>query len=255
MKLSAVSTRLALLILTGVVAWLLAFQILRAARDLGAVLLLTPVALVTAVGPVLVVTWLLNRALVRQFYSEGFTLQWRDGPPDLPGAARSLDGELQELGYTLVGALERRESGLLTWVYLHRELPIYALLLPSGQQRGTYLVTACQLDSFFEGGGRLSTTTNVALARFSSIVETGVPRLVQLRPNGKPLALDGQHQGTVKAWMAGGRQPLPATREALIGYLEADRGRQQESLARVGWLPFPVFLRWMSRRLPGVLRF
>ncbi len=82
------------------------------------------------------------------------------------------------------------------------------------------------------------------------------PYLIQLRPNGAAGALHGQHIGTLHAWIAGGRKPLPATLEAFEGY---ERQRVElicEHLKRSGGLRVGEFLRMITGRNAGsVLRF
>jgi hypothetical protein len=199
--------------------------------------------------------WLLNRWAVQEFFTQSYTVSWSDalGPP-ADARVATVDRELQGLGYHPAGALVREEAGIPTWVYIHKGFPVYALL-SIGRQKNGLPVTLLHLESFFEDGGRLTATQHRLMARFFSGVDTGVPRLVQLRTEGSATALDGQHMGTLKAWMVGGRKPLPATREALIGYLTEDRRRLKESRAGAGWLPFPLFLRGLYGEPPGILKF
>jgi hypothetical protein len=55
--------------------------------------------------------------------------------------------------------------------------------------------------------------------------------------------------------MGGKRQPLPATREALIGYLTADNEERRRALEAGGWLSLPDYLHLLLGRPRGVLKF
>lgn len=203
-----------------------------------------------------VITWSLVRAVIRQRFAGELSLSWADGPArPYQGEAAEFDRSLQELGYEPAGFLARADHPVShAAVYIHRELPIYALM-GLGDERSPGAVTFLQLDSFMEGGGRLTTTSDPVLARVFAFAGLEGPRLAQLRPRGKPLALDGQHAGTLKAWTAGKRRALPATPEDLLHRIREDRSRLQERLRALGWLPFPIYLRCQFGEPPGVLTF
>ena len=172
-----------------------------------------------------------------------------------------MDAELRGLGYQPAGFLARTDPGeSLSAVYLHQSLPIYAFLEIRPCARGETRVLP-RLESFVEGGGRLTTTVapdvGPEMGRFTAWVVTGGPRLLEIRAwgPGTPSALDGQHAGTLKAWTAGKRRGLPAERETLIPYLVEDHERLGERLRAAGWLPFPTYLRALFGTPAGVLKF
>jgi hypothetical protein len=211
--------------------------------------ILVPLVFGLVAGAASLADWTRLRAMIREQFSASPTLCWSDGAPPLEGTAAEYDRSLQTLGYERAGTLDH--SGTATAVYVHHQLPIYARmeLGPGGS------VPLLQLDTFVEGGGRLTTCSSRFLARVFAMAQGEAPRLAQLRVNGTPVALDGQHVGTVRAWTAGKRRALPATREALLGYLEQDDPRLRDRLRELGWLPFPVYLRWQAGDPPGVLTF
>jgi len=194
--------------------------------------------------------WRQTQRIVRQAMSAPVELEWSGSTAPIDEVrAQALDAELAELGYQRVGALSRRDGAAgRQAVYLHPTLPIYAVL-----QHGTGGEPAAQLDSFFEDGGRLTTTAARDYGRFSAGAATG-PRLVQLRVGGSPRALDGQHVGTLKPWITGKRRPLPLDPEALPRYLEADRRHMREALA-ADRLSFPDYVRALYGFPKGVLKF
>jgi hypothetical protein len=211
--------------------------------------LLLLVLLVLGVG----VIWSQARARVRRDHARERRWQWGEEPRPLEGQPAALDEEWKRLGYAPLGFLreESRPGGTAVYlhVYLHPELPIYALTEVVGTTGTPSLV------SFWEGGGHLLTTAAPPPVGGVPPSDARAPRLVQLRVAGTPTALDGQHVGTVRAWTGGNRRPLPHTREALPGYLEADHRRLAEQLEAIGWLPLPAFLRSLAGQHPGVLRF
>ena len=210
--------------------------------------LLVPLAILPA-------TWWVVRTKIRERYADPpcFTLT-EAAPAPLEGEAAAYGRELQELRYRPAGFLVNDHvPAAFSAIYIHEEHPIYALLtLQPGKGRPLLVLN---LETFYEDGGRLTTTTDPYLARLLTSAGTGGPRLAQLRPAGRPLALDGQHVGTLKAWALGKRTALPAGGDALIGYIEADRARMREGINQPGWLPFPLYLRWLTSDPPGVLRF
>jgi hypothetical protein len=113
---------------------------------------------------------------------------------------------------------------------------------------------ACAM-TFWEGGGALITTAAPWKEARTAAVDTGSPRLVQLRVGGRPLALDGQHTGTVRAWALGKRSALPATREALIPYLLDDHERASNAVIQRNPAPFRAYLQALVGRPERVLTF
>ncbi len=213
-----------------------------------------PLVLLFGVAAGIVRGWLAQRELIRRRAGLPHTLEWADSPvPDEP-EWRAVDEEARGLGYQHAGVLLRAEPASLTHVYIHQALPIYLLTAPDGlpEDSSDRLI---QLESFFDDGARITTTTSAAYALTASAARLGVPRLVQLREEGTVTALDGQHVGTVKAWMAGGREALPARHETLLAYLAQDRQQLAAALEHAGWLPFGTYLEWLVRRPHGVLRF
>jgi hypothetical protein len=238
-----------LLLLTlagGMLGVTLAFTTRR--EELWAVALVVPTVLPSLAG------WRMARRQIRNYLRQREPFEWIEAaPPVTPGFAE-LDGELHGLRFQCVGTLRRATPSAVAFaVYVHETLPIYAQV-GCFREWGVGLSTVTQLDSIFEGGGRLCTTTAPTSTLLVGAL-TDAPRLVQLRPKGRPTALEGQHVGTLKAWIAGGRVPLPATREALIDYVESDLHRIRETVRRNGSLSYLAFLRWLIGRPPGVLRF
>lgn len=204
------------------------------------------------------VGWLVSRGMLRSRYTADQHQVWTNLPP--PWKAAGLDepveqyeSELKSLGYRRIGYLgyTAEENGMWT-VYHHRDHPTYALLTAE-TARGGRAVTL-SLETFWENGGHL-TTSSASAPRFEAGLEDRGLRLVQQRIGGTAKALDGQHVGTLRAWEGGGRKPLPATREALPGYLAAVHERLREHGEQRGWLPLGVYTRVLFQRPPGTLRF
>lgn len=201
--------------------------------------------------------WLKTCRALAEYYGREVRYRWLEGPPVEPGEkSAAYTAELEGLGYSEAGWLQPEGSVVFFRVLIHRELPIYALLAHAADSSGVYAVVP-QLESFLAGCGRVSTTGSPDFGRMTGSAGTEAPRLVQLRVRGPvtPTALDGQHVGTVRAWLAGGRELLPAGREALPGYLEQDHRCLGAALERAGWVRLPAFLRAMAGRAPGVLPF
>lgn len=214
-----------------------------------------PLALSVGLALVLFAYWQGLREGVRRAYAAPIRWRWSDETPELGPDGEVLEGEWRGLGYRHLGTLRGEGEGgppILSSVYVHPELPVYLRIWPQQNQRGK-LRTAAQLVTFFPQRGRLATTNYPGLALFTGGIPSPGPRLLQYRHWGAPLDLDGQHLGTLKAWMAGGREPLPATAEALPGYLEEDYAWTREALAQFGWLPIPHYLRSLAGRPPGTL--
>ncbi|HEU4752507.1 MAG TPA: hypothetical protein VFU47_05310, partial [Armatimonadota bacterium] len=174
-----------------------------------------PAAVLLLALPVVLSGWLQTRASLARHFARQPEIRWASG--DEPQPEPEIESELQELGYEPAGSLW--VEGAVSRVYLHRELPVYVLAARvPGQRKGML----CTLHSFFEEGGWLVTASYPFPELFSAGLGQAAPRLAQYRPSGTPTALDGQHVGTVRAWAAGKRRPLPAAAEALPGYLRAD---------------------------------
>jgi hypothetical protein len=202
-------------------------------------------------------TWLRTRSALRRNYEQPVSYRWLDEPPLTPGEkSEALRHELEGLGYQEVGWMAEADSPLFFHVSAHEELPIYALLGHASDSSGVFRVVP-HLESFLPGCGRLTTTGSQEFGRMTGAAVTEGPRLVQLRAWGPitPTSLDGQHTGTVRAWLAGGRKFYPATHEALPQQLADDHRCLGEHLARAGWLPLPAFLRAMAGKASNVLRF
>lgn len=220
--------------------------------------LLIPLAVLAGVLPALAALWIRTRQAVQAYYTRPLRLQWLEQPPLPPGEpGEKLDAELQSLGYRPQGFMAPEEGkGTFFRVYIHETLPIYALAALAYDASGVYSAVP-QLESFLGQGGRLSTTVSRDFGRLTAAAPAPQPRLVQLRAwgPGTATALDGQHVGTLKAWLSGKREFLPATREALIPYLTADHEWLRETLARAPWISFPYFLRAQFGTPKGVLKF
>lgn len=214
-----------------------------------------PLTLSVGLAGVLHYYWQGLRDAVRNAYSRPLRWRWINEPADLGEDGAQADAEWRGLGYTLLGTLqgEDENGGLSTnAVYAHPELPVYVRVWqqrnPAGKSR-----LAAQMVSFFPEHGRLSTTSFPGIGLFTAGVSSPGPRLIQYRYWGTPTALDGQHLGTLQAWMAGKRQPLPATREALPGYLEDDFAWMRETLEASGWLPLGLYVQSLFRKPKGTL--
>jgi hypothetical protein len=200
--------------------------------------------------------WIRIRRSLREYYSESPVFRWLEAPAAPPGEkGEILDRELEELGYRHVGYLEPEGVQTFFGVYVHNELPIYALAVMAWDSEGVF-ATLPQMETFLPEGGRLSTTGDANFGRYVGGVETGAPRLVQFRAFGPSTAaaMDGQHLGTVRAWMAR-RELLPATKEALLDYMQRDFEALRDGLERIGWLPLGDYLRVAAGKAKGVLKF
>ena len=220
--------------------------------------LLVPVAVLLAMAPAVLAAWWQTRKALAAYYAKPVRMHWLDAPPAPPGeSAVSFDAELRELGYAPVGWLAPEGEGRSFFaVYLHGSLPIYALVAMAWDASGVF-ATIPQMESFLPGGGRLSTTASADFGRLTAAARTAGPRLVQLRAFGPvtATALDGQHTGTVGAWIAGKREFLPATGEALIGYLTADHETLRDALAAAGWVPLGLYIRSLFGTPREILKF
>lgn len=196
------------------------------------------------------VGWKKEQARVARLHAHPPAREWAPGWRELSGAAAELDREWRDLGYEPLGTLlveggeDRYEA-----IYTHPTLPIYGAISVRPDRAVPYAL------SFWEGGGTLLTTALPLAEARAAALDTGTPRLVQLRVAGRPLALDGQHVGTVQAWALGKRTALPATKEALAGYLNDDYGRVHAALKSGKAVPFPAYLRSLAGRPERVLTF
>lgn len=219
--------------------------------------LLIPILLLVLALAALLPGWLRSRSALRDYYSRPLSYTWLEGPAVEPGPrSEEVHREFDGLGYEAVGWLAPESGSVFFRVYVHQELPAYALVAHASDSAGVFAVVP-QLESFLPEGGRLSTTTSPDFGRLTGAAVTPGPRLVQLRNAGPgtPTALDGQHLGTLRAWQAGKREFLPASREALLAQLQADHVSMREALAQAGWLPLPEFLRAQAGKPTGVLTF
>jgi hypothetical protein len=242
----ATTARLSLLpVLIGLLLLLAAALIMKNAA-LAACVAAAPISL----GGIL---WLRLRSALRRHFARPLEGWIAEAPPAQPaGRAEELAAEWRRLGYEPVGYwTTQANSNPFCALLLHPALPVYACVRTDAAAPSEAIPF---LISFFEAGGTLLTTADASSGVLAG-VETGAPRLMQLREDGTPAALDGQHLGTVQAWMAGGRQPLPATRDAFGDYVRADHDRLGRALAARGWLPLGPFLRYVAGRPDGVLKF
>ena len=208
--------------------------------------------LLAAVGLIVLVLagWRRELARVARLHSRPPSRNWEKAWQAPSGMAAELDQEWRELGYQPLGTL-RAEGASDTYdaIYAHPTLPVYGAISVRPDRAVPYAL------SFWEGGGTLLTTALPLAEARAATIDTGTPRLVQLRVGGRPLALDGQHVGTVKAWALGKRTALPATREALVGYLVEDYGRVHAALKSGRAVPLAGYLRALTGRPERVLTF
>lgn len=199
--------------------------------------------------------WSQARASVRASFEKPLPVHWLAAPPiPTEKIPRGFHEELLGLNYHPLGWLGCEMRGSATAVYAHAELPIYVLLTLRFQADAVEVETL-QFESFFAQSVRLITTTDRDFAYAAAGVRNPGVRLFQLREHGTPTALDGQHVGTVRAWMVGKRVPLPAERERLLTYLEADQSALREQLRANGWVSLPGYLLGLFGRRRGILRF
>lgn len=203
----------------------------------------------------LIAAWLGMRADHASRLAEAGPPAWIE-PPAAPPAddeLGELSRELEALSYQTAGCLRLggRRADLVN-VYVHPEMPVFACLIHNHDEPGASVEV--RLITYFEEEGQVLTTSALETAALSALAARSDPRLVQLRRAGTPGALHGQHTGSVQAWIAGGRVPLPAERDRLPSYLEADRRLYQEAHGARG-LSFSQFLRALAGRPEGVLRF
>jgi hypothetical protein len=208
---------------------------------------LIAVGAVVLLGAVLGLGWTSERRRLRRVYAPAPPFRWADRMPELSASAASLDTEWRELGYEPVGTLER--DGSVDHVYVHPTLPVYALISGRAQTAIPWAI------SFWEGGGTLLTTAVPWREARDAAVDTGTARLVQLRVDGRPVALDGQHVGTVRAWALGKRVALPATKEALTTYLQNDLERVRAVLGKGKGVALRSYLRAAMGRPERILTF
>lgn len=219
--------------------------------------LLIPLILLFLAVAALLPGWIRSRAALQAYYSKPLEYTWLEAAPVDPGRrGAEVHQELEGLGYGETGWLAPESRALFFRVYTHRELPIYALVAHASDASGVYAVVP-QLESFLPGGGRLSTTTSPDFGRLTGAASTGAPRLVQLRTQGPgtATALDGQHVGTVRAWLAGKREFIPVERDHLIRTLQDDHQAMRAALEQAGWLPIGEFIRAQAGRPTGMLTF
>lgn len=194
--------------------------------------------------------WKREQGRVARFHACPPSREWEKGWREPAGAAAELDREWRDLGYQPFGTLRVEGSpDRYEAVYAHPTLPIYGAISVRPDRAVPYALT------FWEGGGSLLTTALPLAEARAAALDTGTARLVQLRVAGRPLALDGQHVGTVKAWALGKRTALPATREALVGYLADDYSRVHVALKSGRAMPFMVYVRGLMGRPERVLTF
>lgn len=202
----------------------------------------------------LVLGWRAVRSELSRRLAEETRHAWLAGAEAPPERVSQLEGEWSGLGYEPLGILQSDRAGAVVRrsVFRHPELPIWAWV---EQAPGSEAV-ACAV-TFFEGGGRVLTTSLPLLdaGALASLGNGTAPRLVQLRPQGRPLALDGQHAGTVRAWTAGKRRALPASQESLVPLLQEERGELRRHLEAGRGLTFLDYLRLLVGLPRGVLTF
>ncbi len=230
----------------------------------GSLLANSPVlkVLIPAFAVVLFVVYILTynyfavRRSMLELAEQPYTIEWlsRVGEIATAPALLTAHSELEDLGYHHFGDYRPRaaEKNQIVACYVHRSEPIYGQI--SVIDVPTIRVYVA-LVSHFEGGGELE-TTGIPWSGSMSHMRPETPYLIQLRPNGAAGALHGQHIGTLHAWIAGGRKPLPATLEAFEGYERQRVDLICEHLKRSGGLRVGEFLRMITGPNAGsVLRF
>jgi hypothetical protein len=198
----------------------------------------------------LVYQWRRARAATERVYSEPLKVVLSD-MPDLPGKSARIGEAWQSLGYEPAGALVNElMPHMLLAVYTHPDLPVYAGILVFRKNLAwPYLL------SYFRGGGKITTTATAAVGGAVAEVETEAPRMVQFQADAPPVLLHHQHRKAVEEWAAQGLEPLPAARDALVGYAVADHEALRPGIRAAGWLPFSTYLRVIYKRPRGVVRF
>jgi len=200
----------------------------------------------------LLISWANALCRLLTFYADRPSYRWADTWREPTREAAELDTEWRALGYEPLGTLlagGSEDESTVTAAYRHPTLPVYGLVHARGAE-----VFACAM-TFWEGGGTLITTAAPSHHARAAAVDVGAVRLVQLRVGGRPLALDGQHTGTVRAWALGKRIALPATRDALIPYLVDDFERVRAALTHAPPLPLRAHLQALLGRPERVLTF
>jgi hypothetical protein len=224
-----------------------------AAASIGLLLWFLTHSLTAALAPVpvclllaLLAGWQMASYRVLDHYARPPRLVWQPQPAETP---HSWDAELRGLGYQPAGFLHTADAETPpVAVYVHATEPAFALVGPAPEE--------IRMESFFAGGGRLSTVTSAGVERLAVGLQAGGPRLLQLRAwgPGTPAALDGQHLGTLRPWVAGRRQGLPAKPEKLAEYLAEDAA-QVLTLLEQGGLPLRLYLKAALGSPAGVLKF
>ncbi len=205
----------------------------------------------------LAVVWIGLRSRLRHAVGATPQVCWCDAPAAPTPGFRTRAEVLTGLGYLPAGfvRVSPASPATATWgAFVHAELPAVALLScpPSALYDRRCLAG---LRTYFEDGGALF-TTSIALQSWYSFSPRGGPvRLSQFRRYGEPGALHGQHRGTVKAWIAGGRQAAPICRETLLEQIGRDRAWVAGAILRTGWPSPTECLRLLSESGPGRLRF
>ena len=211
--------------------------------------LLAPVVVAAGLALFILAGWRSERERIARWYAKPANRVWSEWQSP-SGVAAELDREWRELGYQPLGILRRAgDPQRHNLVYAHPSLPVYALIDVREAETIPYAL------SFWEGDGTLLTTAAPMAEARAAALETGSPRLVQLRVGGRPLALDGQHVGTVKAWALGKRTALPATRDALIGYLDADYRQVSAAIKNGHAMSFGGYLKALAGRPERILTF
>lgn len=210
-------------------------------------------------GALVLAGWRKADRILRRRFSGALALQWVNAPafspgPEVEARVAALQAELQGLAYRPAGFLaDSRDPNIYYAVSVHETLPAYAFLMVA-RMAGRALIVPYLL-SFFEDGGRITTTASRHVGGYTAGLDTGAPQLLQLRDGGTPTALDGQHMGTLKAWIAGGRRPVPAAREALLETFGQEHERLRAAFHASGGLSLAAYVRALFGTPPGVLRF